>query len=391
MTEFRQPRLEEFVPLAVPNVGPAEAANLQACIDTTFVSTVGAFVGEFERGVAELSGAVEGVAMGAGTLALHMSLHGLGVGRGDLVVLPSFTFIASANSVRHTGADPWLFDVAEDWTLDPQQVADALARDTHRAGDDLIHTPTGRRVAALMPVYTLGTPADMEALGALAEDYGLPIVADAAAAIGVTYKGEAIGGLADLTCYSFNGNKTITSGGGGMVVGNDTERLARIRHISTTARVSTDYEHDEVGYNYRMTNLQAAVGVAQLGRLPEFLDIKRRIRARYDAAFGDVPGISPFPYPTDRESACWFSGLVLDEGHPMSAAEVCAALQARNIQARVFWKPVHLQAPYADAPRESMTRSENTYRRIVTLPCSTLLTDEVQDRVISDVVDILTR
>ena len=378
-----------FIPLAIPNVGPAEGANLQTCIDTNFVSTVGAFVGEFEQGVAELSGAAGGVAMGAGTMALHMSLHALGVGRGDLVILPSFTFIASANSIAHTGAEPWLFDITDDWTLDPAQVADALSRDTHRSGEDLIHTPTGKRVAALMPVYTLGTPADMDSFRDIARKYRLPIVADAAAAIGVTYRGEPIGPLADLTCYSFNGNKTITSGGGGMVVGNDEALLKRIRHLSTTARVSAAYEHDEVGYNYRMTNLQAAVGVAQLGRLPDFLQTKRRIRETYDTAFRDLPGVSSFPYPTDRESACWFSGLVLDPGHPMSATEVCEALRERRIEARVFWKPVHLQAPYADAPRESMERSESTYTRIVTLPCSTLLTESDQARVVADVVDIL--
>ncbi|WP_298916273.1 DegT/DnrJ/EryC1/StrS family aminotransferase [uncultured Algimonas sp.] len=379
-----------FIPLAVPNITQAEGDNLQECIRTTYVSTVGAFVGELEEGVAKLSGTKHAVAMGAGTMALHMSLHALDIGRGDLVILPSFTFIASANSIAHAGARPWLFDIeADSWTLDAAKVRAGLDAKVERRGEDWFHVDTGERLAAIMPVYTLGTPADMDAINAIARDYGIPVIADAAAAIGVDYKGRPIGQCADLTCYSFNGNKTITSGGGGMVVGDDDALLTRIKHVSTTARVSTDYDHDEVGYNYRMTNLEAAVGCAQLERLPKFLSAKRRIRATYDEKLAGLPGVSPFPYPNDRQSTCWFSGIVVDEAIQPSASEICDALMNRRIQARTFWKPVHLQKPFADVPCEDQSVGEGVWGRIVTLPCSTQLTAGEQNRVIETLKEIL--
>lgn len=375
--------------LAIPNIGQGEADNLQECVTSTFVSSVGAFVVELEQRIGALSGTSDGVAMGAGTLALHMALHNFGIGRGDLVILPSFTFIASANAVMHSGARPWLFDVTPDsWTLDPAQVRRELEHNTTRADGVLRHKETGERIAAIMPVYTLGTPADMDALNAIAKDYDLPVIADAAAAIGVTYKGKPVGEVADMSCYSFNGNKTITCGGGGMVVGADKERLARIKHVSSTARVSANYEHDEVGYNYRMTNLQAAVGCAQLDRLDDFLTAKTKIRNAYDAAFADISGVAPFPYPSDRTSTCWFSGIIVDDTRP-TPTEICEKLNGYNIEARVFWKPVHMQVPYADVPVADQSFSEDIYKRIVTLPCSTGLTAEDQQRVIDAVREIL--
>jgi len=371
-----------YIPLAIPNITQAEGDNLQECIRSTFVSTVGAFVGELESGVAKLSGTEHAAAMGAGTMALHMALHALNIGRGDLVILPSFTFIASANSIAHSGARPWLFDIeADSWTLDAVKVRAGLEAKAEKRGEAWFHKETGERIAAIMPVYTLGTPADMDAVNAIAKEYGLPVVADAAAAIGVDYKGRPIGQCADLTCYSFNGNKTITSGGGGMVVGNNEAVMARIKHVSTTARVSKAYDHDEVGYNYRMTNLEAAVGCAQLNRLPSFLEAKRRIRQTYDTVLGNISGVHPFPSPQDRSSTCWFSGIVIDADKQPTAQAICDALMEQRIEARTFWKPVHLQKPYVNVPSEDHSVGEDVWTRIVTLPCSTHLTEAEQDRV----------
>ena len=378
------------IPLAIPNIGAAEGANLQKCVDDNFVSSVGPFVDEFENHLAELSGVKKAVAMGAGTQALHMALHCLGVGPGDLVISPSFTFIASANAIAHCGARPWLFDISKtSWLLDPDEVAAGLARDAERRADGVYHKPSGARIAALMPVYTLGVAADLERFADIAKEYGLPIVADAAAAIGVSYAGRKIGAFADLTCYSFNGNKTITCGGGGAVVGDDEALLARVKHVSTTARVSRDYDHDEVGYNYRMTNLQAAVGCAQIDRLEGFLEKKASIRRAYDNAFGDVKGVSLFPDVGADQSTYWFSGFVIDEDAPLDAPGICAALGEAGIEARPFWKPVHQQTPYLDAPRADMPVTEGLWERIVTLPCSTSLTDEEQARVIDATLGIL--
>lgn len=373
--------MSDRILLAIPNVGDAEARNLKACIDENFVSTVGRFVGELEEKCADISGTSMGVATAAGTQALHMSLRALNIGADDLVILPSFTFIASANAIRHSGAMPWLMDISNDWTLCPEAVSRALEANCTIENGQCIHRPTGKRVAAMMPVYTLGTPADMSALNAIAKRWHLKTIADAAAAIGVSIAGAPIGEFADATCYSFNGNKTITCGGGGMIVGNDETMMKRAKHLTTTARVPPNYDHDEVGYNYRMTNLEAAVGCAQMGKLDDFLIAKQRIRKAYNTAFADRAGIVDFPAPAERTSTCWFSGFVFeDPKHAVST--FCEHLNAYNIEARPFWKPVHLQVPYKDAPYEDMSKTESLWNRIVTLPCSTSLSASDQDRVI---------
>jgi len=376
-----------YIPLAIPDTGPREAANLQACIDENFVSTVGRFVGEFEAGVASVSGVPHAVAISSGTEALHIALRALGVGPGDLVILPSFTFIASANAISHSGAQPWLLDIASDsWTLCTRAVEDALARQTEQRGGHSIHSGTGKRVAAIMPVHTLGTPADLDALSQLTRDHNLALLADGAAAIGAEYKGGSIATQADITCFSFNGNKTITCGGGGMMVGRDEALLKRARHLTQQARVSPDYDHDEVGFNARMTNVSAAIGCAQLTRLDGFIAAKRRIRARYDKAFADLPGTAPFPLPEDRTSTCWFSGLVLDDP-ALDPKSLIAFLRDQQIEARSFWKPVHLQKPYAGAERGDLSYTDRIWDRIVTLPCSTSLGEADQTRVIEAVLD----
>lgn len=377
----------EYIPLAIPSTGELERRNLNTCIDTNFVSTVGSFVKEFEEKIARLSGVEYGVSTGAGTQALHMAMRALRLGEGDLVILPSLTFIASANAVRHANADVWLMDVsANDWTLDPVKVAEALKLHTHlNAEGECVHTTSQKRVKAIMPVYTLGTPADMEALNDIAKAHNLYTIADAAAAIGVDYQGKAIGKMADITCYSFNGNKTITCGGGGMAVGADEATMTRLRHLTTTARVSPDYDHDEVGFNYRMTNIAAAVGCAQLEQLEGFLATKRHVRKTYDEAFGNDPRVSLFPLPKDRGSTCWFSGLVLEEGVSKSVAEICQYLHDEEIEARPFWKPLHLQMPYESALCENVDYTMGLWQRILTLPCSSSITDNQLERVIAAV------
>ncbi|CAA7613605.1 Predicted pyridoxal phosphate-dependent enzyme [Candidatus Terasakiella magnetica] len=374
-----------MIPLAVPHLVGNEARYLQECIESTFVSSVGLFVDRFEGMAAEASGAVGAVATSAGTTGLHAALLAVGVGRDDLVVLPSLTFVASANAVAHCGADPWLFDVEPGrWTLDPALVAAELKTRCERRDSQLYHRPTNRRVAAVVPVHVVGHPADMDALVETARQYDLPVVADAAAALGSRYKGRRIAEMgADLSVVSFNGNKTVTAGGGGVVVGNDPAVLKLVRHLTTTARAGEDYLHDRVGYNYRMTNLQAAVGCAQLEQLETFVAAKRGIRARYDAAFTGVAGLTPFPQPADSDSECWFSGFTVDSPPLPDVAELRARLRAAQVDARPFWMPMHLQPPFAHAPRTAMPVSDGLWRRILTLPCSTGLSAADQDRVIA--------
>lgn len=378
-----------MIPLAVPNLAGREAEYLQECIASTFVSSVGPFVDRFEAMVAKASGARYAVATSAGTTALHAALVVCGVGRDDLVIVPSFTFIASVAAIAHAGAEPWLFDISPDtWTIDPALVASTLAEETCRRSEDdeLIHTKSGKRVAGILPVYTLGVPADMDPIIALAREYRLPIIADAAAALGTKYKGRPTGALgAEFTMFSFNGNKTVTAGGGGAIVTDDKKLAALFRHLTTTARISQEYDHDMVGFNYRMTNLQAAVGCAQLENLSQFLAIKKQIAQAYSRAFASRHDVSEFPNPHFVEQGFWFSGLFLGPAFFNKSEAIRKQLVLAGIDARPFWKPAHLQIPYSQSIATSMKVTNMTWQNVLTLPCSTNLTPDEQSRVIEAV------
>lgn len=374
-----------MIPLAEPDLSGNEARYLQDCVTSGYVSSVGPFVAKFEKMVADAAGARGAFSTASGTVGLHLAFVAAGVKPGDLVIVPSYTFIASANAVSHCGAAPWIFDVDPGtWTLDADLVARALDAETEHRKDACVHRASGRRVAAILPVHTLGLAADMDALKAAAREHGLKIIADAACALGTLYKGKpAIRAGADLSVISFNGNKTVTSGGGGAVVGDDLDLLELARHLGTTARRKPGYDHDMVGFNYRMTNLQAAVGCAQMERLAELLAAKRRIRAAYDRAFSGIAALKPFPGGAGAANACWLSGTVAPDD--ATAERVRATLGAAGIEAKPFWKPVHLQAPYRDAPATAQPVAEDLWRRVVTLPSSVSLSAADQDRVIETV------
>lgn len=377
-----------MIPLSVPNLSGNEAAYLQACIETEFVSSMGPFVDKLEQLAAVAAGAPHAFAAASGTAGLHVALTALGVGPGDLVILPSYTFAASAASVAHSGARPWLMDVRrEDLCLDPALMSRHLVEETERDADGrLVHKPTGARVAAVMPVHALGHPADMDPIVATARDYGLPVVADGAAALGALYKERLLGEMgADLTVMSMNGNKTFTAGGGGVVFCDDAEIEARIRHLATTARIGPGYDHDAVGFNYRMTNLQAAVGCAQLERLGEFIAAKRRIQETYSEALAGIDGLSPPPETAVSTSSCWLSQMLCTR----EPDRVRAGLRARGVDSRSFWKPMHLLPPYAEAPRTDMPVSESLWTEVLVLPCSTHLGAEQQQAVIEAVKEEL--
>ncbi len=368
-----------MIPMAIPNLTGNERQYLNNCIDTTFVSSVGEYVNRFEDMVATSTGSKEAVATSCGTTGLHAALTAAGVNYNELVIIPSFTFIATANAIHHCGAAPWLMEVNEaDWCLKPDLVKAELGKQCERAKDgSLIHKTTGKRVAAIMPVYTLGAIPDMDAFNEIAKEYGLPLIADAACAIGATHRGKEFGSLADLSVLSFNGNKTVTCGGGGAIVGENDKMLQHVRHLTTTARVWPDYDFDEAGFNYRMTNLQAAVGVAQMERLTGFINIKRKVREYYNNTFSELSskGISVFPTP--EGASCWFSGIVMPIGSTLEDSKrVCAKLKEVGIEARPFWKPIHLQQPYAGCPKTDMPYTDSLWQRIITLPCSTSISEE---------------
>lgn len=380
-----------MIPLAVPNLTGREREYLNRCIDTTFVSSVGEFVNQLEEMTAGICGTNQAVATSSGTTGLHLALVGCDVKRDEIVIIPTFTFIATANAIAHCGAIPWLMDVSEDsWTMDAAQVEREIEEKTMWDGERLIHAESGRRVAAIMPVYTLGNIPAMARLRALADRYRLPLIADAAAALGAAYQGKNLGELADLTVFSFNGNKTVTAGGGGAITGTDEALLKKLKHLSSTARVTAEYDHDMVGYNYRMTNIQAAVGCAQLERLDEFVERKRAIRRFYNNAFHERNDVGLFPASPEAESVCWFSGIVLKQGGIENVRVLVEKMRNRGIECRSFWKPVHLQKPYRNALRaDSLNIADSLWDRILTLPCSTGITDDELYAVSKNLVEVL--
>lgn len=376
-----------MIHLAEPNLTGNERKYLNECIDTTFVSSVGAFVSKFEEEVVRVTEADFGTAVSSGTAGLHMALKAVGVEKDELVCIPSFTFIATANAVMHCGAQPWLIDIAKDsWTMDPDVLAQELQEKAEVRDGKVYHKSSGKRIAAIMPVYTLGMPADMDKIKRIAAEYHLPVVADAAAAIGARYKGNNIGKIADVTVFSFNGNKTITCGGGGALVSGNQEIIEKAHHLATTARCGIEYEHDMVGYNYRMTNIQAAVGCAQLERVDEFVEKKKYIREYYSKHLSGISDISFFPEVEWAESACWFSGLVLSDKYEVK--KVCELLKEKGIEARTFWKPVHQQKPYVNEERSEMKVADNLWKHVLTLPSSTGITEEELKYIVSTVKEI---
>mgnify|MGYP001381407129 CR=1 FL=1 len=382
------------IPLAVPNIGDAEIEAVNAAVRSGWVSTAGPSVTEIEKLGAQICGTEDAVAVAAGTMAIHVALVAVGVARNDVVIAPSYTFIATANAISHAGADPVFVDVdPANLTMCPRALRAWLAAHAVRRADgSLALAETGQRIGAILPVYANGHPADIDAIMAIGKEFGLPVVADAAAAIGGASRGRPLGPLADLTAFSFNGNKTVTSGGGGMVAGPNPALVKKVRHLVTTARLGTDYDHDVIGFNYRITNLEAALGAAQLRRLDEFLDRKRAIHAAYSNAFAGRNDVSGFPQ-TDPGSACWFSGIVLSEGAHISVPELIAALNERGIGVRSFWIPMHLVQAYKSLPHRqfdgALPVTENIYRRILPLPNSTNLTDDDLGYVIETVGELL--
>ena len=370
------------IPLAEPAIGGNAARYLQECIDSNFVSSVGPFVERFEAEFAAVVGARYAVACASGTAAIHLALRVLDVGPGDDVLVSDLTFVASVNPIAYVGATPILVD-AEDTTLnlDPALVVDELDR---RARIGL------RQPAAIEVVDLVGHPADIEPIAAAAERHGVPVIEDASEALGARYvggrlDGRHVGTIGRIGCFSFNGNKLITTGGGGMVVTDEESLAKRARHLSTQARLrGRTYDHDEVGYNYRLSNIAAALGVAQLEQLPELLAGRRRNAERYDAAIGSLPALRPAARAAWADPSFWLYTARLDaDSAPIGRDALLDGLAAAGIEARPIWTPLHLTALWADAPRLGGDVAEATFANAVSLPSSSNLTRAQSDRVLA--------
>lgn len=360
----------EFIPLATPDLRGKEAAYLLQCVEDNWVSSAGPFVNDLEKRMAALSDRKHGVAVASGTAALHLALLCAGVKPGDHVILPDWTFAATANAVCHAGAVPFFVDVEPStWTLSPQRVAEAL----------MLAKKDGLNVSAMIPVHVLGHPADMDPLLELGRDAGIPVIEDAAGAIGAAYKGRPVGAFGDAATFSFNGNKTITAGGGGMIVTDHAEFAARARHLSTQARPGAGYWHDEVGFNYRMTNLNSAVGLAQLERLEEMTAAKKTIARTYDKELDNRDDLSAMPRAAWAESSCWLYSVLTASG--AAANDLVRHLDSEGIGGRVFWQCLSPQPPYAEAPRHLDGSAARLSGRVVSLPCSSWITEQQLSRI----------
>jgi perosamine synthetase len=357
------------IPLAIPDLRGNEAVYLQACVGDNWVSSAGPAVSELEQRMAALSGRRFGIATVNGTAALHLAVRIAGVGPGMRVVVPDFTFAATANAVIAAGAHPHFVDVtSQSWTLDPDLLDRALSSDS--AG-----------IAGVIAVHVLGQPADMDPIRTLCAQHGVPLIEDAACAIGASYKGRPAGGLSDVACFSFNGNKTVTAGGGGMLVTDDAGWAERARALSTQSRAGSAYRYVEPGFNYRMPNVNAALGLAQLERMEEMVAAKRALAARYDAAFFGRPDLVPMPRTNWAESSCWLYSVRCAD--PDAAGSLVAHLDRAGIEARVFWEALSGQAPYASFPRTLGGTAAALSGTVVSLPCSSHLTSEQQAHVIT--------
>jgi perosamine synthetase len=387
-SQSTQPK--DFIPLSVPEISGNEWAYVKECLDTGWVSSVGAYVDRFERELAAKVGTRYGVATVNGTAAIHVALKVAGVEAGDEVLVSTLTFIAPVNAIRYLGAVPVFMDAEPDyWQMDPAKVAAFLGDACQLQDGVLRNRSTGRRVKAIVPVDIVGHPVDLDPILELARRFGLAVVEDATESLGARYRGGMVGSRADIACISFNGNKVITTGGGGMVLTDREDWAKRCRYLTTQAKDDPiEFVHGEVGFNYRLTNVLAAIGCAQLERLDSFVARKRQLAQRYATALGGVPGLLPMGEAPWAQSIYWmYTVLVEPERFGMDSRALIRSLGARNIQARPLWQPMHRSPAHQDCPSAPCPVADRLASTGVSLPCSVGLTSSQQDAVIAHVLE----
>jgi aminotransferase in exopolysaccharide biosynthesis len=346
---------------------------LKECLDSTFVSSVGKFVDRFETELAAYTGAKHAVAVVNGTAALHAALRLAQVRQDDEVLVPALTFVATANAVTYCGAVPHFAD-SEERTLglDPGSLRDYLTVTSEVRNGRCVNRATGRVIRALVPMHAFGHPADIDGLLAVARDFHLALVEDAAESLGSTMRDRHTGTFGLMGTLSFNGNKSVTTGGGGAILTNDPVLAAHAKHLTTTAKLPHrwEYRHDEIGYNYRMPNLNAALGCAQLEKLPQFLQAKRRLFGRYADAFAAVPNARLVAEPDGCRSNYWLQTLLLDECMARQRDDILAATNDAGLTTRPAWTLMHRLPAFKDCPRMQLPVAESLERRLISLPSS---------------------
>lgn len=366
---LKDPR--DFIPLHEPCFSGNENRYVKECIDTGWVSSVGKYVDLFEQKLAEYAGVKRAVAVVNGTSALHISLILAGVKADDEVILPALTFIATANAVSYCSAVPHFVDSELNTLGIDAEKLDAYLRDIAEIHHgECVNKKTRRRIAAVVPMHTFGHPVDLDGILAVCEKYHLVLIEDAAESIGSFYKGRHTGNHGLVAAMSFNGNKTITTGGGGAILTNDEEVGKLAKHLTTQAKIPHKWEfrHDRIGYNYRMPNVNAAIGCAQLEQLPLFIKKKRKLADRYKIALEPLSGLSFFQEPAFAKSNYWLNAILLDEQFIASRDDILTALNEAGIMSRPVWTLMYKLPMFADCPKMTCETAENIEKRLVNIP-----------------------
>lgn len=364
---------KEFVPLHEPTFNDKEVEYVTDCVKTGWVSSVGAYVNRFEEDLAKFVGVKRAVAVVNGTAALHIALKVAGVKAEDEVLMPSLTFIATANAVSYLGAVPHFIDVSLNTLgVDADKLQIYLEKIGKIQNNQLYNRETGRRISALVPMHTFGHAVDVEGLLKVCEMYNLTLIEDAAESLGTYYKGKHTGSFGKVSALSFNGNKIMTTGGGGAIVTNDDAIADYAKHLTTTAKIPHRwaYEHDEIGFNYRMPNINAALGCAQLEKMPTFIQQKRDLMKHYEQWLGNLDGVHLFKEPANTRSNYWLQTILLDE--QFNRDEVLSFLNEQGVMSRPIWTPMHHLAIYQNCPKSDLSVTEQLNRIVVNIPSTPL-------------------
>nr|WP_319219493.1 LegC family aminotransferase [uncultured Trichococcus sp.] len=369
----------EFIPLSVPNLKGRELEYVIDAVETEWVSTGGSYINDFESEVAKFVKVDKAVAVQSGTAALHLSLMEIGVSAGEEVIAPTLTFIAAVNPIRYCGAEPVFMDCDDSLCMDPVKLEAFLTNECNFENGIVTNKITTKRIRAIIVVHVFGNLADMEAILDIAKKFKLQIVEDATEALGSYYTsgkfaGKHAGTLGDFGAYSFNGNKIITTGGGGMIVGKDDDKLEHIRYISTQAKDDPiNFVHGEVGYNYRMTNLQGALGLGQIEQLLKFIKTKESNYKIYNELFRANKGVNLLPFRENIKSNHWFYALFIE--NPSVLQSLMDELHQKQIQTRPIWGLIHEQKPYTGSQSYNIEKATYYAKHIINIPCSTNLSE----------------
>lgn len=385
-------QFNDVIPLCVPEIRGNEWNYIKECLDTNWVSSVGSFVDSFEQKVADFIGSKYAVATVNGTSALHIALLIGGIKPEDEVLVSTLTFIAPVNAIRYAGAYPVFIDAEPNyWQIDSQKVRDFLEQECVWRNNNLYNKNTGRRVKAILPVHILGHAVDIDPILEIARKYNLVVIEDAAEGLGAKYKRRNVGKLADISCVSFNGNKIITTGGGGMVLTQNETWANKAKYLTTQAKDDPlEYIHHEIGFNYRLNNIQAAMGCAQIELLPSYITKKRQIAHNYTQALAHISGLESPQEATWARSTFWLYTVLIDKlKFGLSSRDTIQKLAAAKIQTRPLWQPIHLSKAHQDCQAYYCEIAEKLYRKAISLPCSVGLSESSQNRVIKTIMSLV--